>query len=191
MDWDTADLTATVTGPAAGKVSAAVSYEDGGNTLLIDVTTDFVANDRITVSGLSFMNFTATSAADSLELEVYADDVVTAWDDKEIEILESTPAEDLRVVPTIFALETGSPNPFRRVTTIRYDIPVAGTARLAVYDVAGRLVRTLRRDSVSPGRHVSVWDGQDARGERVAAGVYFVRLDSGTFRATRKVVYLR
>ncbi len=86
MSWDVSDVTATIGGSAAAKVSTTVSYEDGGKTLVVDVTTNFVSGDAITISGLSFLNFTATSGADNLELEVYNDDTVTAEDDKTIQI---------------------------------------------------------------------------------------------------------
>jgi hypothetical protein len=60
-----------------------------------------------------------------------------------------------------------------------------------VYDVTRRLVKILYRDTVVSGRHVSVSDGRDTHGLRVAAGVYFVRLDPGAFQSTRKIVRLR
>ena len=68
MTWNTALTTATITGGAAGKVSTTVSYEDGGHTLVVDVTTNFAAADKITISGLQYMDFTAPSATDNLEL---------------------------------------------------------------------------------------------------------------------------
>src|SRR5205823_68531 len=51
MIWNTALATATLTGSGAAKVSSGVSYEDGGKTLVLDVTADFTANDQIVVSG--------------------------------------------------------------------------------------------------------------------------------------------
>jgi len=86
MDWDTTDTTATIGGTAAGKVSTTVSYEDGGQTLVVTVNTNFVAGDQITVSDLSFASFANTSVADNLELEVNDDNVVSATDDKTITI---------------------------------------------------------------------------------------------------------
>src|SRR5205823_6041693 len=70
MTWNTALTTATLTWSGAAKVSSAVSYEDGGKTLVLDVTADFAANDQIVVSGLAYMGFTAPSAADYLQLVV-------------------------------------------------------------------------------------------------------------------------
>jgi len=70
MSWNTALTTATLAGTAAGKVSPTVTYEDGGKTLVLNVTTNFAANDQIVVSGLRYMAFTAPSAADYLQLVI-------------------------------------------------------------------------------------------------------------------------
>lgn len=70
MTWDQTDLTATIGGAAAAKVSANVSYQNAGKTLVINVTTSFAAGDQITVSGLSFTAFSAPSAANNLLLVV-------------------------------------------------------------------------------------------------------------------------
>ncbi len=94
MIWDTTVTTATIGGGASGKVSTTVSYEDSDKTLVIDVTTDFLALDQITVSDLNFKSFTAASAADNLELEVDNGDTVAAIDDKAITILEPDIAID-------------------------------------------------------------------------------------------------
>jgi len=88
MTWDSGDLTATIGGNASGKVSTTMSYEDGGKTLVLDVTSDFAGGDYVTVSDLSFANFTAISAVDNLELEVNNDDVVSATDGKTITIID-------------------------------------------------------------------------------------------------------
>src|SRR5207249_2798954 len=70
MTWNTGLTAATLTGSAAGKVAPTVSYEDGGKTLVLSVTTNFAGNDQLVVSGLQYMGFTAPSAADYLQLVV-------------------------------------------------------------------------------------------------------------------------
>jgi hypothetical protein len=91
-----------------------------------------------------------------------------------------------------FALEQNHPNPFNPVTSIAYAVPSdGGPIELAVYNVAGRRVRTLASPEATPGRHVVVWDGRDERGEAVASGVYFVRLSAAAVSRTRKMVLLK
>src|SRR5206468_10447583 len=70
MSWNTALTTATLTGGAAGKVSSTVSYEDGGKTLVLNVTSNFAGADQLVVSGLQYTSFTAASTADYLQLVV-------------------------------------------------------------------------------------------------------------------------
>lgn len=66
MTWQTSTLTATLGGSASGKASTTVSYPDD-KTLLINVTSDFAANDDLTISGLNFSNFTSASASTTLQ----------------------------------------------------------------------------------------------------------------------------
>src|SRR5207247_4110986 len=70
MTWNTAVTTATITGTAASKVATTVTYEDGGKTLVLDVTTDFSGGNQIIVSGLQYTSFATASAPDRLQLVV-------------------------------------------------------------------------------------------------------------------------
>jgi uncharacterized repeat protein (TIGR01451 family) len=70
MTWNTSLTTATIGGGAAAKVSTTVSYENSGQVLVLNVTTNFAASDQITVSGLQFTSFTAVSAASNLQLVI-------------------------------------------------------------------------------------------------------------------------
>ncbi len=73
-------------------------------------------------------------------------------------------------------LLSNRPNPFNPRTVIPFSLPHRGEAELAVYDVAGRLVRTLLHDELPAGDHEAVWHGLDERGHAVASGAYFARL---------------
>ena len=87
-----------------------------------------------------------------------------------------------------FALASPTPNPFSRSTTIRFSLPERTEVNLAVYSATGALVRTLAHATLAPGHHLATWNRQDARGRRAGAGVYFVRIRTGTETASRKVV---
>lgn len=94
-------------------------------------------------------------------------------------------------VPRRLALEN-YPNPFNPSTTIRYALPQPSSVTLAVYDVAGRLVRTLVNEARKPaGVFMVEWSGTDSSQQRVASGVYFYRLTTGTETLTRKMVLLK
>ena len=79
MTFDPTVLAVTLGGSASAKVSATLlAYEDGNQTAVLEVTTDFAVADQITVSGLTFSSFSAPSASDNLELEVGNDGVVSS-----------------------------------------------------------------------------------------------------------------
>ncbi len=85
------------------------------------------------------------------------------------------------------------PNPFNPSTSIQYSIGERGHVTLRVYDVAGRLVRTLvDADRAPEAGWLSVtWDGRNDTGEPVSSGLYFYRLTVNGHRETRKMVLLR
>lgn len=81
------------------------------------------------------------------------------------------------------------PNPSRAEATIRFDLARRGPADLQVFDVAGRLVRTLVREGMlEAGGHEVRWDGRTEAGLSAPAGLYFCQLKAGSFVATRRMV---
>ncbi len=93
-----------------------------------------------------------------------------------------------------FELMQNTPNPFRGSTIIRFSLPTAAQVDLRIFDVRGRLVRTLlsgQSGMMAPSIHSKLWDGLDNNGQPVASGVYYYRLQSGKEVATRKLVILR
>lgn len=90
-----------------------------------------------------------------------------------------------------FRLEAAYPNPFNPATTIVFEVPTQEHVCLEVYDVAGRRVRSLVNEVKSVGRHEVVWRGRDEKGRKVAAGVYFTRLQAGRFVANRTVTLVK
>lgn len=71
------------------------------------------------------------------------------------------------------------PNPFNPATIVRFDLPESGPVRLSVFDLAGRVVRTLVDESLPQGTHQAAWDGRDASGRDVGSGTYLARLEFG------------
>ena len=94
-------------------------------------------------------------------------------------------------VPRTIQLFQNYPNPFNPVTTVRFGLPEKADVTLEVYDVSGRLVSVLADGEYPPGEHEVVWQGRDADGHGVAAGVYFCRMRSGEFEAQRKMILLK
>jgi flagellar hook assembly protein FlgD len=95
----------------------------------------------------------------------------------------------------ITRLEHARPNPFNPTTTIEFSVATEGHVTIRVFDAAGRVVRTLEDGHVTAGPHTTVWDGTTDSGERVASGVYFVRMEAAganvRHRAIGKLVLLK
>lgn len=83
------------------------------------------------------------------------------------------------------------PNPFSDASTLSFSIPESGPVRVDLFDVSGRIVRTLFDGAMARGPHALVWDGRNAAGRDVGAGVYFYRLTAGAATSTRRAVLTR
>jgi hypothetical protein len=93
-------------------------------------------------------------------------------------------------VPSAFRLGPARPNPFGPRTTIAYDLPKPSRVRLMIYDVAGRVVRTLVNDDRPAGSLTAVWDGRDDAGRALPKGVYFYEMRAGGFQSQRRMTLL-
>lgn len=86
-------------------------------------------------------------------------------------------------------LRQNVPNPFNPQTTIAFEIPIRGAVTLQIFDMSGRLVKSLiTAESHTPGRHEVVWSGRDESGRQVASGTYFHRLETGSNSETKRMV---
>ncbi|HET9951992.1 MAG TPA: FlgD immunoglobulin-like domain containing protein, partial [Candidatus Eisenbacteria bacterium] len=99
-----------------------------------------------------------------------------------------TPASEQ--VPMALALRV-APVPSRASTSLAFDLPSSGRVAIAIYDVSGRLVRSILTEPRVAGRHTTAWDGKTRSGEEAPAGVYFARLTGSGGTATRRIVLVR
>jgi hypothetical protein len=93
--------------------------------------------------------------------------------------------------PIVFSLQPSSPNPFGAGTNVRFSLPRKMDVGIAIYDLSGRLVTRLVKGEQPAGHHSVHWNGTDARGHRVAAGVYFCRLTASGYSAVSKMIRLQ
>jgi len=103
------------------------------------------------------------------------------------EVQETTGVE----LPTVHALDQNFPNPFNPQTTIRFSLPQTEDVRLAIYDVSGRLVKTLVNEHREAGHHEVIWRGQDNSNRRVATGTYFYVIQAGDFHQVHKMSLIK
>jgi len=101
-------------------------------------------------------------------------------------------------IPNNFALYQNYPNPFNPSTTIPFQVgngqwsvvkPMHITLR--IYNIRGQLVRTLLDEEKQPGSYQVVWDGKNQQGSAVASGIYFYRIQAGSFTKTAKMSLLK
>jgi hypothetical protein len=89
-------------------------------------------------------------------------------------------------VPGGFKLEQNYPNPFNPATTIRYSLPHKSQVLLTVYNTLGQQVATLVQGQQEAGSYEVQFDGY-----ALASGVYFYRIQAGTFVATKKLILMK
>ena len=95
------------------------------------------------------------------------------------------------VQPAAFALYPNFPNPFNPSTTIRFTTDKLSEVILSIYDINGRLVRTLMRETLNAGTYSTQWEGSDSRGNSVPSGVYLYQLQSGGKTETQRMILLK
>ncbi len=175
----------SVDGTPGGLVTANLSPVNGANE-----------------QGWTWVNGGATvpEGADSVAILCSIDGLSEAWfDDIRISVRESGTSgmenEEWQGDPSLSVcsvLHQNYPNPFTTTTIVDYEISNDSQITLELYDISGRMVRTLVRDYLPAGKHSIEWDGNDDSGINVASGVYFCRLETAD-RSTqaRKLMLLR
>ncbi len=99
-----------------------------------------------------------------------------------------TPVQD---APRVLTLAQNTPNPFNPLTKIAFALDQNGPVRLAVYDLQGRLVRTLVSEPMLAGEHTLVWDGRDDAGQQAASGTYVYRLTTDGATLSHKMTLVK
>ena len=134
------------------------------------------------------IRFRFTSDSSEVEEGFYIDDVTVSVSPRPSEA--GTPGAP-PVIEDPAVLHQNRPNPFSPETTIGFSLRAGGHVVLAVYNVQGRLIRTLLDEPLGPGNYSVAWDGKDELGGDVAAGVYLYRLSCGDVEQTRKMILVR
>ena len=171
-----------------------VFYQLNGDTLIIsdedhacddyydyfgsmDPCIEMVAEDFPMVAGLE----------DVEDFYIYLESVMTSiTDDGTVSI-----SHDEGTLPKQFALYPAYPNPFNPTTTLRYELPEDAIVNITIYDMVGRIIRTLVNDSQTAGYKSIQWNATNDRNEPVSTGLYLYTIQAGKFRQTEKMVLLK
>jgi hypothetical protein len=94
-------------------------------------------------------------------------------------------------VPKDFSLSQNLPNPFNPQTEISYDLPNACHVKLSIYNLLGQKIKTVVDEYQTTGQKTVHWDGRDDRGNEVASGIYFYRIQAGDFTDAKKMMLMK
>ena len=97
----------------------------------------------------------------------------------------------IKNIPQNFSLYQNYPNPFNPTTLIRYDLPKDDLVSLRIYDMMGRLIKTLVKKSQIAGYKSIQWNGTNNQNKTVPAGLYLYIIESGEFRQSKKMILLK
>ena len=105
--------------------------------------------------------------------------------------LQTGISENIHSVPLSDRIVNSYPNPFNSSTTITLNYTEGGEVNIGIYDITGRLVKELETINKEGGEIRAAWDATDNSGRRVSSGIYFVRVESGNYSSTIKLLYLK
>lgn len=148
----------------------------------VEICTTFVEN---TIDGIKFVT-SANASTDwrhentVVMAEFWVDDVYISG---EVGVEEESEVKSLKF--------NAYPNPFISSTKVEYELPKATNVSITIYNLSGQEVATLVNENKNAGHHTASWDGKDNSGKKVHAGIYFYRMETDKFKATRKLTILR
>lgn len=162
----------------------------GGNTTLSGILSPAVRDLRLGSGGWLWVRFSITDMAVPGDWDgsgIFGDGET---EDYLLHIGPPAVAAAGLVEPAAFGLRLAqnTPNPISGSTRIAFELPAAGSGTLEIFDVAGRLVRTVRDGDFPSGRSEVEWDARDAAGAAVRPGIYLYRLTVGSRSVAKKLV---
>jgi C1A family cysteine protease len=198
----------TLTGPNGGESwsvgsSQLITWEASDNAGIdhfdLYYSTDYSSGDPDTIAeGVSGRSYHCEwvipdAPGDDLRVRVVANDMagLASYDDSDADFTIEDPGSGVEEQPRTLALRQNVPNPFNPATNIVYSVPTPAHVRLTVYDVNGRVVKSLVDRDLSADDYTTSWDGKSDAGEDVASGIYFYRLLADDRELERKMILLR
>ena len=182
-------------GPEGGSTSwvATDSISDPDIELYDELGTTLVASATSAGVGETEVLSASVPHAGAYQIKVFRKDGTGSNVQRYTMTIYSAPASGIPFVDGNSLPETGLafavyPNPFGSQATMRFFAPSSGPYSLRVYDVAGRLTRTMEGNASTAGWVETSWDGHDQVGNDAASGVYFIRAASGNRIDTKRVL---
>jgi len=176
-----------------------ISPNTGAIGARVYVTTGTKTQMRELRAGSNYVSQNPAEIHFGLGSSTVADRVRIVWPDASVDTLENVAVnQDLTLsqtepqhVPATATLGVNQPNPFKEATLVTFGLPADMQVDLTVFDLSGRVVAKIFDGTLGAGTHSMSWDGRDASGKSVAAGVYIVRLATGSKSRHQKLVRIK
>jgi flagellar hook assembly protein FlgD len=149
-------------------------------TFMMDIDTSFVADT------LSIM-FANAVFSDSLGQFLFDYQMNVS----EVVIDDVTSVENENINPENMFISLAYPNPFNATVTVRYSLPEESDVEIVIYDIRGRVVKTIYKEGVSAGENSIIWEGTGESGEKIASGIYLYRVTAGEYEAASRMTLLK
>ena len=141
---------------------------------------DFTINTEGLLNGTYYGNIIIEdpyhNISEALEITLHVSDVVNI---------------DEKTIPNTYILKQNYPNPFNPSTQIQFSIPNSENVHLIIYDALGNKVKEVFNKELMKGQYNFTWSGKNNEGEKVSSGIYFYRMEAGTFVKTKKMILLK
>ena len=98
---------------------------------------------------------------------------------------------DKDILPLQYALHQNYPNPFNPTTTLQYNLPNDEFVNITIYDMLGNVINNLVHGNQNSGYKSVLWNATNNQGQPVSAGVYLYSIETGDFRQTKKMIFLK
>jgi hypothetical protein len=95
------------------------------------------------------------------------------------------------VIPGVTQLFTNYPNPFNPETTISFALKQNEKVAINIYNIKGQKVKTLTNDYFDAGNHQIIWNGKDQNNRQVSSGIYFFKMEAGSYTHTKKMILMK
>ncbi|MEA2095085.1 MAG: T9SS type A sorting domain-containing protein [Candidatus Cloacimonadota bacterium] len=185
------------TPPAPGYITGTVTLEGGtGDVEDVQVTAAYMTvnpdADGIYEIEVFPGTFDVTATLYDYDPDVVSGVVVeegATTSDVDLTLVAIVGADDEVVTTT--KLLSNYPNPFNPVTNIAYSINETGNVTIDVYNLKGQLVKSLVNEVIETGDHIVTWNGRDNSNKSVASGVYFYKMKSSNYTATKKMILMK
>jgi flagellar hook assembly protein FlgD len=97
----------------------------------------------------------------------------------------------MTAAPKSYGLFQNYPNPFNPITTVAYQVPETGRVRVAVFNSRGEILKVLADGTREAGYYTVIWDGRRGDGMQAPSGIYFIRMQAGSYSKVQKAMLLR